>query len=53
MTRKEAEAFARSKGMIFLECSAKTRVGIQQAFNEVVHKVRPALILSYAENAKD
>lgn len=30
VSRKEADAWARSKGMLFLESSAKTRVGIQQ-----------------------
>lgn len=40
VTREEAEAWARSKGMLFLEASAKTRVGIKQVFNEVIQKVR-------------
>lgn len=39
MAREEAEAWARSKGMLFLEASAKTRVGIKQVFNEVIQKV--------------
>eukprot|EP00612_Vaucheria_litorea_P002677 CAMPEP_0171458116 /NCGR_PEP_ID=MMETSP0945-20130129/3922_1 /TAXON_ID=109269 /ORGANISM="Vaucheria litorea, Strain CCMP2940" /LENGTH=206 /DNA_ID=CAMNT_0011983857 /DNA_START=105 /DNA_END=722 /DNA_ORIENTATION=+ len=37
--REEAENWARSKGMIFLETSAKTQVGIQEAFSEVAHKI--------------
>jgi Ras-related protein Rab-18 len=37
--RADAEEWARSKGMIFMEASAKTRVGIQEAFTEVVQKV--------------
>ncbi|KAG5177892.1 Rab18, rab family GTPase [Tribonema minus] len=44
--REQAEAWARSKGMLFLEASAKTEVGIRQAFEEVVHKIleSPALL---------
>ena len=37
--REEAEAWARSKGMLFIETSAKTSVGISQVFNEVVQKI--------------
>lgn len=37
--REEAEAWARSKGMLFLEASAKTRTGIKQVFQEVVQKI--------------
>ena len=40
MSRREAEDWARSKGMLFVESSAKTKIGIQQVFNEVVQKVR-------------
>ena len=39
VSRKEAGAWARSKGMLFVESSAKTKIGIQQVFNEVVQKV--------------
>jgi len=39
VTREEAESWARSKGMLFVEASAKTRVGIKQVFNEVIAKV--------------
>eukprot|EP00762_Andalucia_godoyi_P006346 ANDGO_05851.mRNA.1 Ras-related protein RABC1 len=35
----EGEEFAREHGMIFLQCSAKTRAGIQEAFDEVVFKI--------------
>eukprot|EP00002_Diphylleia_rotans_P039620 TRINITY_DN9224_c0_g1_i1.p1 TRINITY_DN9224_c0_g1~~TRINITY_DN9224_c0_g1_i1.p1 ORF type:complete len:206 (+),score=43.34 TRINITY_DN9224_c0_g1_i1:43-660(+) len=31
--------YARSNNMIFMECSAKTRVGVQQAFEELVTKI--------------
>ena len=37
--REDVEEWARSRGMIFLESSAKTSVGIQQAFQEVVEKI--------------
>ena len=37
--REEAEAWARSQGMLFLEASAKTRTGIKQCFMEVVRKI--------------
>jgi hypothetical protein len=43
VSRKEAEDWARSKGMLFVESSAKTRIGIQQVFNEVVQKVSSVL----------
>ena len=33
--------FAKGHGMLFLECSAKTRAGITQAFEELVQKVHP------------
>eukprot|EP00753_Platysulcus_tardus_P021654 PLAT9079.4.p1 GENE.PLAT9079.4~~PLAT9079.4.p1 ORF type:complete len:137 (+),score=55.65 PLAT9079.4:343-753(+) len=37
--RKEAIAWARSKGMLFLESSAKSAVGIEEAFREVCQKI--------------
>ena len=37
--KEEGNQFARSKGMMFIQCSAKTKVGIYQAFDEVVQKV--------------
>ncbi|CAM9616185.1 unnamed protein product [Discosporangium mesarthrocarpum] len=50
VSRQEAEAYARSKGMLFLEASAKTKVGIKQVFTEVVHKIldNPALLANTA-----
>lgn len=39
VSREEAAAFARSKAMLFIECSAKTRLGVQQAFEELVMKI--------------
>mmetsp|Transcript_35461 Transcript_35461/g.40404 ORF Transcript_35461/g.40404 Transcript_35461/m.40404 type:complete len:215 (+) Transcript_35461:228-872(+) len=37
--REQAEAWARSQGMLFLEASAKTKLGIRQCFMEVVQKI--------------
>lgn len=39
VTREEAEDWARSQGMLFLEASAKTKIGIQQCFLELVQKI--------------
>ena len=46
--REEAEAWARSQGMLFLEASAKTKTGIRQCFMEVVHKIMedPELLIN-------
>jgi Ras-related protein Rab-18 len=48
--RSEAEAWAKSKGMLFMEASAKTKEGIAQVFNEVVQKIleTPALLFNTA-----
>lgn len=40
VTKKEGMNFAREYGCLFLECSAKTRVNVQQCFEEVVLKVQ-------------
>lgn len=37
--REEGESWARSQGMLFLEASAKTKLGIRQCFLEVVQKI--------------
>jgi Ras-related protein Rab-18 len=39
VNRDVAEEWAKSKGMLFMEASAKTKEGITQVFNEVVQKV--------------
>jgi len=39
VTYEEGKAFAKAKNMLFIECSAKTRLGIQQAFEELVHRI--------------
>eukprot|EP00587_Corethron_hystrix_P011054 CAMPEP_0113304146 /NCGR_PEP_ID=MMETSP0010_2-20120614/4274_1 /TAXON_ID=216773 ORGANISM="Corethron hystrix, Strain 308" /NCGR_SAMPLE_ID=MMETSP0010_2 /ASSEMBLY_ACC=CAM_ASM_000155 /LENGTH=212 /DNA_ID=CAMNT_0000158275 /DNA_START=125 /DNA_END=761 /DNA_ORIENTATION=- /assembly_acc=CAM_ASM_000155 len=37
--REEAERYAREEGMVFLEASARTKLGIRQCFVEVVEKI--------------
>lgn len=39
VTREEGEAFAIQHSMMFIETSAKTAVGVQQTFEELVMKV--------------
>jgi Ras-related protein Rab-18 len=39
VSREEGAAFARDRGMLFFECSAKSRLGIQQAFEEMLAKI--------------
>jgi Ras-related protein Rab-18 len=39
VSRERADAWARSHGMLFLEASAKTKLGIRQVFMEVVQKI--------------
>jgi Ras-related protein Rab-18 len=39
VTKEQGADFARKRGMVFIETSAKTKVGIQQAFEEIVQKV--------------
>jgi len=43
---EEARDFARERNTLFIECSAKTKKGIEDAFAEVVTKVK--LHLNYA-----
>ncbi|KAF7834142.1 ras-related protein RABC1-like [Senna tora] len=38
VTKKEGIEFAREYGCLFIECSAKTRVNVQQCFEELVLK---------------
>eukprot|EP00742_Colponemidia_sp_Colp-10_P001459 GILJ01001569.1.p1 GENE.GILJ01001569.1~~GILJ01001569.1.p1 ORF type:complete len:206 (-),score=21.95 GILJ01001569.1:148-765(-) len=48
VSKADGEAFARSHSMMFIETSAKTKVGIQQAYEEVVRKIldNPSLLLN-------
>lgn len=39
ITRDEGLRFARKHSMLFIEASARTSVGVQQAFEELVQKV--------------
>ncbi|KAJ6798376.1 ras-related protein RABC1 isoform X1 [Iris pallida] len=39
VTKKEGIDFAREYGCLFLECSAKTRVNVEQCFEELVLKI--------------
>lgn len=39
VSRREGESFARAKGMLFLESSAKTKKGIQEVFDELLQKI--------------
>mmetsp|Transcript_13197 Transcript_13197/g.19884 ORF Transcript_13197/g.19884 Transcript_13197/m.19884 type:complete len:211 (+) Transcript_13197:95-727(+) len=39
VSRDDADEWARSRGMLFMEASAKTKEGISQVFNEVVQKI--------------
>jgi Ras-related protein Rab-18 len=42
--RKEGLAFAKKMSALFLECSAKTNIAVEQAFEELVQKVRFVLV---------
>ncbi|KAL6527518.1 Ras-related protein rabc1 [Orobanche gracilis] len=42
ISKKEGIDFAREYGCLFIECSAKTRVNVEQCFEELVLKVRKA-----------
>lgn len=46
VSRDTASEWARARGMLFMEASAKTKEGIAQVFNEVVQKVleNPSLL---------
>jgi len=46
VARDTADEWARARGMLFLEASAKTKEGINQVFQEVVQKIleNPALL---------
>ena len=39
VSRKEGEGWAHEHSMLFIESSAKTRVGIQQVFNECIMQI--------------
>ena len=39
VTKEEGKRFARANQMLYIECSAKSRLFIQQAFDELVQKI--------------
>lgn len=52
VTREQAMAFARRHQTLYIEASAKTKHGVQSAFEELVHKIiqTPGLWESYNDN---
>lgn len=50
VSRREAEGWAKQRGMLFIETSAKTTLGVQQVFQELVQKIldSPALLQNTA-----
>ena len=54
VSRREGESWARAKGMLFLESSAKTKVGIDEVFNEMLMKIfeNPSLLAGTAPRSK-
>ena len=44
MQREEADEWAQTRGMLFMEASAKTKAGIEQVFQEIVEKVSLLLL---------
>ncbi|XP_039137514.1 ras-related protein RABC1 [Dioscorea cayenensis subsp. rotundata] len=54
VTKKEGIDFARQYGCLFLECSAKTRVNVEQCFEELVLKIldTPSLLAEGSSGLK-
>ncbi|XP_035550315.1 ras-related protein RABC1-like isoform X2 [Juglans regia] len=54
VTKKEGINFARECGCLFIECSAKTRVNVQQCFEELVLKIldTPSLLAESSKGTK-
>ncbi|GAU42742.1 hypothetical protein TSUD_77790 [Trifolium subterraneum] len=54
VTKKEGIDFAREYGCLFIECSAKTRVNVQQCFEELVLKIldTPSLLAEGTKGLK-
>ncbi|XP_077213805.1 RAB GTPASE HOMOLOG B18 [Tasmannia lanceolata] len=54
VTKKEGIDFARQCGCLFLECSAKTRVNVEQCFEELVLKIldTPSLLAEGSTGVK-
>lgn len=54
VTKKEGIEFAREYGCLFLECSAKTKVNVEQCFEELVLKIldTPSLLADASSGVK-
>ncbi|KAF9610402.1 hypothetical protein IFM89_022313 [Coptis chinensis] len=54
VTKKEGIDFARQYGCLFLECSAKTQVNVEQCFEELVLKIldTPSLLAEGSKGVK-
>ncbi|KAH8507612.1 hypothetical protein H0E87_009961 [Populus deltoides] len=54
VSKKEGINFAREYGCLFIECSAKTRVNVQQCFEELVLKIldTPSLLAEGSKGVK-
>jgi len=53
VSKEEGKAFARSRNMLFIEASAKTEQGVQDAFDELVQKILDVPSLCHEETKKD
>jgi hypothetical protein len=49
VTTKEGEEYARRMGCLFLECSAKANLGVEEAFKELVARVRPLALVRFVQ----
>jgi len=47
VSEEAGEQFASENGMLFIEASAKTRTGVEQAFDEVAHQIMDTEILLF------
>eukprot|EP00640_Fibrocapsa_japonica_P005153 CAMPEP_0113936284 /NCGR_PEP_ID=MMETSP1339-20121228/3227_1 /TAXON_ID=94617 /ORGANISM="Fibrocapsa japonica" /LENGTH=204 /DNA_ID=CAMNT_0000938699 /DNA_START=177 /DNA_END=791 /DNA_ORIENTATION=- /assembly_acc=CAM_ASM_000762 len=54
VSKQEAQSWARSRNMIFMEASAKTKVGVKTVFSEVVQKIldNPVLLASTVQKPR-
>ena len=48
VTTQEGEKMARNHGMMFIETSAKTKIGVMEAFEELVNKVLFVVLLIWS-----
>ena len=52
VSKDEGRAFARERGMLFIEASAKTQEGVAQAFDELIQKILDVPSLLEGEEQK-